>query len=183
MFEAGPHVAKIIPTSLETTVSKIIEAADVLRSRVKDARLVPLPHEAQCLKPKPELAGFFGSYLTGTLIDGSDIDYAVSMPSDFPQDPGKYLKVVLDKFYYAIKAPYGYVVMGEVKGVPIDLYFIAPGYRFDAFIADEALACSLTDEDRAKIVEVKKTAREVGAYGEFGGVPSVAISWAVLYAR
>ena len=148
-----------------------IRAFDVLRDRVRDYALKPLPHKSKCLKEEPKLYGLFGSVLKGTYVEGSDVDYAVYMTRTPLQDAKK----VLDKAYFAIKTAYGLVVYGEVEKVPVDLYFVNPDTTFHAFYIDGLYACELTDEKRQRVQEWKRVGKAIGAYGEFGGVPGIAL--------
>lgn len=173
-----------IPQERCLTCGDINKALETLRERVKNANLTPLKHKASCLANKSEYDGLFGSILKGTYIPGSDIDFAVYMPPNFFQNLDKYVKSVLDGAYYMQKTSYGVVVYGEVAYVPVDMYYIYPSIaRFHAFESDGALACVLGESERDSVRFIKTLAKDYGLYGDFGGVPGVAIEWAHVVAR
>jgi predicted nucleotidyltransferase len=162
------------------------KALEELRKRMQDlcedtgVCLRPLQHKAPCLAHNKELAGVFGSYLKGVYDGNSDLDYAVYYPDNFRID---IFKKLFDRTYYLVKASYGVYAYGSLANTDVDLYLVYPGKRFVAFEIDGATACSLNSTDVDKIKEVKKLARDLGVYGEFGGVPGIGIEWAQIYAR
>lgn len=158
-------------------------AYEILRQRVLELGLRPLEHKSPCLNGRKELFGLFGSLLKGTHLPTSDIDFAVEVPRDFAESPGKYVKGALDRAFYVVRSAYGYIAYGEVDKVDVALYFVRRGIRFHAFEVDGALACLLTDSDRELVKSLKQQGRAWGAVGAYGGVPGVAIEWAVVYAR
>jgi len=160
-----------------------VKALEILRQRVLEAGLKPIEHKSQCLNGRKEYFGLFGSLLKGTNTGHSDIDFAVWMPRDFFEKMDKYVKGVLDRVFFMIKASYGWIAYGEVNHVDVDLYFIYPNLRFHAFEIDGALACLLSDGDKDYVKKVKDLGRFWGVVGEYGGVPGVALEWGVIYAR
>ncbi|MGC9119302.1 MAG: hypothetical protein ACP5I3_09995 [Thermoproteus sp.] len=162
------------------------KALEELRKRIGDlcddtgVCLRPLQHKAPCLAHNKEMSGVFGSVLKGDYDDYSDLDYAVEYPRNFRID---ILKKLFDRTYYVVAANYGIYAYGNLLNTDVDLYFVYPNRRFVAFEIDGATTCMLNNTDVEKVKEVKKLARDLGVYGEFGGVPNIALEWAQIYSR
>ena len=152
-----------------------LKAFETLRERVRDARLDPLEHKAPCLKGS-KLDGLFGSVLKGTYTEYSDVDYAVWMPGNFSVD--KHVKPLFDRVFYMLNTNYGIIAHGMVENTFVDVYYLKRDVRFHAFYVDGELSCLLSDKQKGEATELKKVGRKVGAYGEFGGVPGIAVEYA-----
>ncbi|MGB9704077.1 MAG: nucleotidyltransferase domain-containing protein [Pyrobaculum sp.] len=156
---------------------------EILKQRVLEAGLKPLQHRAPCLTDKKQYFGLFGSVLKGTYIANSDIDYAVVMPGDFENKLDKYVKGVLDRVFYLFRTTYGWIAVGEIADIDVELYYVRPNVKFHTFEVDGEVACRLSDTDRQTVRRVKELGKYWGVYGKFGGVPGIAIELSTIYAR
>lgn len=159
-----------------------LSALQELRKRILEAGLKPIPHKAPCLANNKESYGLFGSLLKGTWDRYSDIDFAVVMPEDYYQKLDVYTKL-LDRTFYRVKVPYGEIVYGDIARTDVSLYFVKRDKNLHSFYVDGILACELNDSDKEYVKQLKSKLRSVGVYGEYGGVPGVAIETAVLQNR